>query len=144
MSPSLLEANKNLAMRFLELAARYEADACLALMSGDVTWWVAGDPARLKDSGILDRPKIARLLKGMARALREPLSLMIVGVTAEGHRVAIEATGTGVWRSGAPFFNSYHFLFEVRNGKVTTLREYMDTLRVFDMTQRQASAGDAR
>jgi hypothetical protein len=137
------ESNKKLVLQFLELASRYDIERCLALLTEDATWWVVGDPSRLKISGSMDRSRIARVLQGMGRLLREPLDLRIKTVTAEANRVAVEAVGNSVWRSGAPFFNSYHFLFEVEAGKVATVREYMDTLQVFDMTQREAGSASA-
>jgi ketosteroid isomerase-like protein len=49
-------------------------------------------------------------------------------MTAEGDRVAVEAKSFATMEDGRVYANSYHFLLTVRDGKVTTVREYMDTI----------------
>jgi ketosteroid isomerase-like protein len=113
------------------------------LMSAEATWWVIGDPARLRVAGTKDRHQIARLLNGLAKLIPQPMQLSILGVTAEGNRVAVEAQGVGTWRDGSNFHNRYHFLFEFADGLIVKLREYMDTLSVFDIVDRDAAARSA-
>lgn len=50
------------------------------------------------------------------------------GLTAEGDRVAVEAESSGETATGRTYNNQYHFLFEVRDGKIQAAREYLDTL----------------
>ena len=57
-------------------------------------------------------------------------TVTITGTTAEGGRVAIEAVGTGKLRNGRDYANRYHFLLEVRDGRVLAIREYMDSQHV--------------
>jgi ketosteroid isomerase-like protein len=135
-----LDANKALVIRFLEYAAAYRAEECLALMSADATWWVIGNPSRLRVSGTKDRAQIARLLAGLAKLIPQPMDLSILGITAEGSRVAVEAESSGIWRNGSEYHNRYHFLFEVVKGLIVSLREYMDTLCVFDIVEQEAAA----
>jgi ketosteroid isomerase-like protein len=59
----------------------------------------------------------------------------ITGVTAEGERVAIEGAGRGPLRNGRQYDNRYHFLVEVRDGRVRSVREYMDSAHVADVFQ---------
>jgi ketosteroid isomerase-like protein len=47
--------------------------------------------------------------------------------TSEGERVAVEAESEGVHTSGARYHNRYHFLLVVRGGRITGLKEYLDT-----------------
>jgi ketosteroid isomerase-like protein len=51
----------------------------------------------------------------------------IDAMTAEGERVAVEAKSEGVHTSGARYHNRYHFLLVVRDGRITELKEYLDT-----------------
>ena len=60
-------------------------------------------------------------------------TIEVTGVTAEGERVAIEATGRGRLRNGRDYDNSYHFLMIVRDGRVLSVREYMDSQHVADV-----------
>jgi ketosteroid isomerase-like protein len=57
----------------------------------------------------------------------------IQAMTAEGDRVAVEATSEGEHISGQTYTNEYHFLFEFRDGKLLRLKEYMDTEMVTDV-----------
>lgn len=57
-------------------------------------------------------------------------TIEVTGVTAEGERVAIEATGHGSLRNGRDYDNRYHFLMIVRDGRVLSVREYMDSQHV--------------
>jgi ketosteroid isomerase-like protein len=57
------------------------------------------------------------------------------GITAEGDRVAVEVEADGTTASGKNYHNSYHFLFQLRDGEIVAVREYMDTLHLFDVLQ---------
>ena len=61
------------------------------------------------------------------------ISFEILNMTAEEDRVCVEATSSGDHVSGKHYSNRYHFLFELRDGKVASLREYMDTELVTDI-----------
>jgi uncharacterized protein len=94
-----------------------------------------GRPNRLKVAGLKQRPQIERLLKGVARLVPDGMQMNLHGTTAEGNRVAVEVEAQGLWSNGRTYHNTYHFLFELRDGLITTIREYMDSLTVFDILQ---------
>ena len=48
-------------------------------------------------------------------------------VTAEGDVVVVEHRLSAVLPNGRPYVNDYCFVYEVRDGKVLRIREYMDT-----------------
>ena len=48
-------------------------------------------------------------------------------MTAEGDRVAIEATSRGTTFRGDEYRQEYHFLMRARDGKILEWKEYMDT-----------------
>jgi uncharacterized protein len=50
------------------------------------------------------------------------------GLTAKGARVAVEAESYGETASGKVYNNLYHFLVEVREGKIQAVRAYIDTM----------------
>jgi uncharacterized protein len=135
IDPSVLAANKALALEFLEHAVAYRVEECMALMSSTATWWVQGNPARLRVAGMKDRTQLRRLLVGLSQYIPQPMRLVVNGVTAEEGRVAIEAVCAGLWRNGATYRNTYHFLIEIEKGAIVAVREYMDTLSLFDLTQ---------
>jgi hypothetical protein len=48
-------------------------------------------------------------------------------MVAEGSYVAVEATSYAELNNGRIYNNQHHLLFEIRNGKVLRVKEYMDT-----------------
>ena len=53
--------------------------------------------------------------------------LEISRLVAEGTWVVAEAQGSGYFRDGSPYANRYANVYEVVDGRVRTLREYLDT-----------------
>ena len=49
---------------------------------------------------------------------------------AEGPRVAVQLVIDARTARGEPYHNHYHFAFEVRDGRIRAVREYVDTLYV--------------
>jgi ketosteroid isomerase-like protein len=46
---------------------------------------------------------------------------------AEGDWVVVESEGTGSFQNGRPYRNRYAIVFEIVDGRLRTIREYMDT-----------------
>jgi uncharacterized protein len=53
-------------------------------------------------------------------------------ITAEADRIALEAESDADLVNGKHYHNYYHFLFVIRDGRVTEAREYLDTKNVAD------------
>src|SRR3546814_1814187 len=80
-------------------------------------------------SGTNPKAALAGLLDGARALYREgALHITPTSMTAENDRVAVEATSFATMEDGRIYANSYHFLVTVRDGKVATVREYMDTI----------------
>ncbi len=122
-----IEENKALVARFWAAftAGRYEE--VLGLMADDATWWVAGTTAL---SGTYTKAAFADLLAGVTAQAPKGLSVTPTALTAEGNRVAMEAKSYGEFANGRVYQNLYHFLMEIRDGKFTAIREYLDTEHV--------------
>lgn len=78
-------------------------------------------------SGKYGKQQIADFASGVLQAFPRGITFTITGITAEGERVAVEAVCDGMHVSGRRYQNEYHFLFRFRDGKLLTLKEYMDT-----------------
>ncbi|HEY4547356.1 MAG TPA: nuclear transport factor 2 family protein, partial [Pedomonas sp.] len=63
----------------------------------------------------------------------EGITFTIHGMTAEGDRVAVEAESLGRHVSGKMYNNKYHFLAQLRDGKITRWTEYCDTELITDI-----------
>jgi ketosteroid isomerase-like protein len=119
------EDNKKIVLSFFENFSAGKADAALALMADNATWWIAG---KFEMSGTKTKAQFTEMLKGMGAVMPKGMRITPKGITAEGDRVALEAESYGEAAKGKIYQNQYHFLVEVRNSKIQAVREYMDTM----------------
>jgi len=124
------EQNKALAKRFLDVMGTGDADTLMTLLSDDLEYWVAGS---LPISGTHTKQELNQMLRGVGGLFPDGLKLNATSAIAEGNRVALEAVGGGPTSTGRVYANRYHFLFEFENGKISKLREYMDTAHAGDI-----------
>jgi uncharacterized protein len=126
-----VEENKRLAQQLIDLFNANDIAGALDLMTDDATWWVAGKPDRLPASGVYSKERIARLLRDMAGQLPNGLKMTVKGLVCEGDKVAMEAESYGELRNGRVYNQEYHFLLTIRDGRIKTVREYLDTQHVY-------------
>jgi ketosteroid isomerase-like protein len=120
-----IERNKQIVRDFLKYA-HTDVDRAFALFADDATVLVPGD---MPGSGVSTKEEQIQHYRSVPALFEGGLmpELVLVGMTAEGDRVAVEAKLTGRLASGALYDQRYHLLFEVRDGKITACREYYDT-----------------
>lgn len=111
---------KTIALAFLEALSGAEPDTAFAMLAQDAR--ITGP-----DGKPIERERFEETFRGFGGILASPYQQEILGVTAEGERVAVEARGRAELRNGRIYANIYHFLLEVRGGKVAAMREYCDT-----------------
>jgi uncharacterized protein len=125
---SLEARNKALVSDYMAKVTSGDFAAALELFHDDATWWVAGSLPGI--SGSYPIAKYGEMAAGFAKACegeRIPLIPREDGFVAEGDKVAVEArTDVGV-SDGRHYDNQYHFVFEIRDGKVQSVREYLDS-----------------
>ena len=128
------EDNKRSAV---ELFARFSASdipGVLALMTDDVTWRVPGKPELSPVAGIYNKDRLKRLFGRMLAQLdKGGLQMTVLGLLAEGDDVAVEVESQGDLRNGRQYRQQYHFLITFRDGKIASVREYLDTHHAFDV-----------
>lgn len=117
--------NKDLVTRFLEDFSRGDVNAVLDAMSDDATWWTAGSIKGM--SGTASKDIFGAGLPNLLAACKGGIVITPTAMTAEGNRVAVEAESKAETVTGRAYQNQYHFLFEVREGKIAAVKEYMDT-----------------
>ncbi|WP_433502953.1 nuclear transport factor 2 family protein [Pseudonocardia halophobica] len=104
-----------------------EFESAFGRMAADAEFWIAGREWSV--GGTYDRDGVMAVTTGkIAPALAGPLKITIIGITAQGERVAVETETTAPTTSGVPYNNQYHFLFVVRDGAIVQVKEYQDTL----------------
>jgi ketosteroid isomerase-like protein len=114
-----------LAWMFLQnLSEDGDLDEGFTLLSDDFTYW---NNATRKTHDKAGLRRIAERLKGIVQIEFDLLSCL-----NEGENVVIEAQPDGVTSTGIRYDSPMVFLFETRDGLITSLREYGDTRLVFE------------
>ncbi|MCD7437373.1 nuclear transport factor 2 family protein [Streptomyces lincolnensis] len=67
--------------------------------------------------------------KDLPRLFARDLSAAFHHLHTDGDRVVVEATVTATLADGRPYANDYCFVFELREGLIHRVREYVDTAR---------------
>ena len=121
------ERNKATAQRFFELFSASDIDGVLSLMTDDATWRIPGKKELTPTAGVYSKERIGRLFRRMLEGLTAGLSMTVLSSIAEGDRVALEVVSSGDLKNGRLYRQEYHFLMEFRDGRISAVREYLDT-----------------
>lgn len=134
---------KDVVVSFLELMATGQpADLERAgqLFADDVSFWIAGKTAI---SGMLHGRETVmdkRFRPSRKRTIAGTLMLKIGVVVAEGEYVAAEWTSRRRVVNSPDYENAFFGLFQVRDGKIYSLREYLDTQAVVESEWRHTDS----
>ena len=124
------ETNKQVAQDLFARFSRGDVAGALDLLADDVQWWIAGKPETQPAAGPHDKTWLATLFRNMGKALAAPMPMTVRNLIAEGDQVAIEVAGDGLLHDGRRYQNEYHFALTLHDGKITAVREYLDTQHV--------------
>jgi ketosteroid isomerase-like protein len=135
------DSNRATAQRFFELFSASDLDGVMALMTDDATWRIPGKKELTPTAGLYTKERIGRLFRRMLDNLTTGLQMTVISSIAEGNRVALEVTSSGDLKNGRLYRQEYHFLMEFRDGKISAVREYLDTQHAHDIWIREATQG---
>jgi ketosteroid isomerase-like protein len=131
-TPDVVESRR-VVDEFMAAMNRMDVAAVVALLTDDTTWTMPGDlPVSGRHEG---RETVLGDFLANAAALFEPGSLRfeLETVTTEGRYAIAEYTGTGRAADGQrDYRNHYCMVFELRDGRISAVREYLDTAHVRD------------
>jgi len=97
------------------------------LTTDDFTFWVTPTTVR---SGTYNKEKWLEAVSGIRGELAGPMTLQLGDLTAEDDRVSVTVVGNLPFKSGKVFNSHYHILFWLRDGKISAVKEYLDTYQV--------------
>ena len=125
-----IDSNKQLATHLFARFSTNDIAGALDLLADDATWWIAGKPEAQPAAGEHDKTWMTRLFHRMVSQFDGPLQMTVRGLIAEDDRVAVEVVGNGRLLDGRRYQNEYHFLLTIRDGKIASVREHLDTQHV--------------
>ncbi len=130
-----IEENKRVVLEFLDLQYAHRIAEAFELVADDATWWM---PGNLPFSGTYTKVQIQAVFEGVLDRFVAAPDMQVLNVTAEDDRVAVEVEGRGKMRSGLDYFNTYHMLFRVRDGKIASCRNHQDLNHLREITEAEA------
>ena len=120
--------SKAIVSRYVAALESGDVAAIRDCFTEDATWWLGGE---LPISGTWrGRDAILGGFFGTAMRFYEPGSadLEVTTLLADGDAVTLEWTSRARTVSGDPYENQCAAVFRVRDGRIASVREYMDTL----------------
>lgn len=121
---SEVEINKAATRKFFEAMSAGDVDTIINSYADDGYCQTMGHTLI---SGKFSKQQIAAAAGFIFEIFPKGIKFTIKEMTAEGDRVAVEATSLGEHVSGKTYANEYHFLARFRDGKLVAFKEYMDT-----------------
>ena len=103
------------------------------LLADDVTWWV---PPGSDMAGLYEGKAKVLELMGSGVGLYDQSSPMVIDVeemVAEGNTVCVQFVLSAKTAKGRDYRNHYHFVFKLRRGKISAVKEYVDTKYAHDV-----------
>jgi uncharacterized protein len=125
-----IEDNKRLAKELVAAMNRADTQWFLDNYADDVLVWTMGNTLI---SGKYNKDQVAGFADSIFDAFPNGIKFTIHGMVAEGDTVAMETESIGEHVSGKLYNNFYHMLVKFRDGKITLLKEYLDTELVTDV-----------
>jgi len=131
-------SNKRVVAEYIAALGRNDVPALMEMYTDDMCLRVPGSTCT---SGVYDKAQLRELGARVPEFFPGGLAFVIHGMVAENDLVAVEAESTGVHVSGKPYNNRYHFLIRLRGGRISEVREYLDTEMVQDVICGGARSG---
>src|SRR5262245_48006611 len=125
--------NKRLVEKLFSRFSQGDLSGIMELFADDATWRLPGKPELLPVAGVYDKQRLEKLFSRMLKQLPDGLKMSVLGLVAEGDKVAAEAESRGDLKNGRQYRQQYHLLFELRDGKIAAVREYLDTQHAFEV-----------
>jgi ketosteroid isomerase-like protein len=134
-----VEQNKRLVLDWVEALSAGDADRTCAFYAENLHYFVVGNWAL---GGHFGRDYMEQNCRDVFKVFPRGLEFTVERVVAEGDWVCLEMRSSGQHVSGRPYANHYTYWFEIKDGKITQLKEWLDTLNANDVLCSQTQAID--
>jgi ketosteroid isomerase-like protein len=124
--------NKAIARNFLEVFSTGNVESILNCLDDGATYWISGSIDGM--SGTYNKERLGALLAGVTTVYKKgALEVTPTSMIAEGNRVAVEAESFAELNNDRVYKGTYHYLFEITDGKISRVKEYLDTKHAYDI-----------
>jgi uncharacterized protein len=119
--------NKNVVRSYFKALEAGDLEQVDHLTTDDFTFWVT--PTTIS-SGTYTKEKWLKLVSYTFDNLAGPMTQQLGDFTAEDDRVSVTTVGNIPFKNGKVYKSHYHLLFFLRDGKISAVKEYLDTYHV--------------
>jgi uncharacterized protein len=133
---AMSDANKQVVVSFLERMSAGDIGGAFELIGDDATWFSLSSRRHVDAQSM--RPAIETVFGTMLEA---PIRQTVLLMTAEDDRVAVVSEGHAVTLDGMAYENMYHFLFQLRDGRIIAVWEFNDTEHATAVLRRGPDGG---
>ena len=122
------DEKKSLVLDTWHAIAAGEVRVAFANLTDDVRWKIPGNISPI--SGVKNgKSEILAFLHAVSKIFPPGMSSEIRAAYVDGDIVVLEMVNRSRTASGRPYENEYCFVFEIADGKIREIREYVDTER---------------
>jgi ketosteroid isomerase-like protein len=114
----------NLAAQYIDLVNRGEHAKACSLFADDMIWH---GPESIPGGGPKTKAEFLEFLSQVMTLFVAQPQYEILTTTSDPERICIEVRGRGELKNGNHYDNKYCFVFGIREGKISSVREYLDT-----------------
>lgn len=118
--------NKKLIQEAFAAWANGDSLAFFNLLADNATWTVMGS-CPISGTYVGRERLIEDALKPQRAKLAGPPTPTVINLIAEGDTVVIQWMGNGTSKTGQPYNNSYCYVVQIENGRITRGTAYLDT-----------------
>jgi ketosteroid isomerase-like protein len=118
------EKNKRIVKETWDAFWRGDIEAGVANMSDDITWLAPGSN---KMSGLKVGKDAIRQFRFTELGVFRDLQRNVLGLYGDGDTVILEVKAEGHLRNGEPYENAGCVVWQLRDGKIAHVRQYVDT-----------------
>ena len=125
--------SKKVVLQFIADLGAGNIEGIRSALADDATWWL---PGTLPVSGTFTgKQAIFEGFFAKAFPFFTPgtMSIEVQSAIAEDQAVAVEWIATATTAKGKPYKNYYHVRFDVKDGRIQAVREYVDSLYAKDV-----------
>ncbi|UJW32014.1 nuclear transport factor 2 family protein [Saccharothrix sp. AJ9571] len=126
--------NRDIVQKAWRVFSEHDTEKISAVFTEDAEWLAPDDNATATALGVpshmIGRESIAQFLADdFPRLFTRDVTVTFTGFHAAGDHVIVEETMKATLANGNAYVNDYCFVFELRDGLIHRVREYMDTAR---------------
>jgi uncharacterized protein len=118
--------NKKLIQDAFTAWANGDGMAFFNLLTDNATWTVMGS-CPISGTYVGRQRLVEDALTPQREKLTGPPTPTVINIIAEGDTIVIQWTGKGTTKTGQPYNNSYCYVVQMENGKITRGTAYLDT-----------------